>query len=113
MTRMHNDGSRNRNVPASPYMERTIEELLAEIEHEAMRRRCEARVLRRRLRRQQPLRVRAGKVAGTTLALIGIIAFVGAGVVFVLGDAMAAGHLVTLAAATWGGAAAMAIFTRM
>ncbi|WP_189528167.1 hypothetical protein [Streptomyces sindenensis] len=111
MTTTPNHGDRNENLSASPYVDRTIEELLAEIEHELRLRRRDARARRRQLRRQQPLRVRAGRAAGMTLAAIGAIAFVAAGVLLLLGGLSVALQLVGLAAAAWGGAAAMVIFT--
>ncbi|MEV7060824.1 hypothetical protein AB0N95_35890 [Streptomyces microflavus] len=111
MTSTPNDGDHNQNLSASPYVDRTLEELLAEIEHELRRRRREVHARRRHLRRQQPLRVRAGRAAGMALAVIGAVAFVAAGVLIVLGGAAVALQLVGLAAAAWGGAAAMVIFT--
>ncbi|WP_405416747.1 hypothetical protein [Streptomyces rubiginosohelvolus] len=111
MTTTPNHGDRNQRLSASPYVDRTLEQLLAEIEHELRCRRRDARARRRQLRRQQPFRVRAGRAAGMALAAIGAVAFVAAGVLLLLGGAAVALQLVTLAAAAWGGAAAMVIFT--
>jgi hypothetical protein len=109
-----------KNPPASDLFTSTIEDLLAQIEHEATCRRREARALRRRIRRQrrqaQPVYLRvvhgSSRICSGGLALVGVTAFIGAGVVFLRGDVNTAKHLLALASAAWSGVAGMVIFSR-
>ncbi|MFF9011862.1 hypothetical protein ACF09C_02670 [Streptomyces sp. NPDC014870] len=107
-------------TPNSPLLSTTTEELLAQIEHEAKCRRRQARALRRSLRRErrkeQTLHLRVVRattsISSAGLAVIGAIAFVAAGVMFLLGEANEAQALMALASAAWSGAAGLAIFSR-
>lgn len=103
-------------TPNSPLLSTTTEELLAQIEHEVKCRRRQARALRRERRKEQPFHLRVVRASTTIssagLAVIGTIAFVAAGVMFLLGEVNEAKALMALASAAWSGAAGLAIFSR-
>ncbi|MFB8314694.1 hypothetical protein ACFC5T_40250 [Streptomyces sp. NPDC055961] len=120
MTTMPFQREESQDSPVPSLLNSTVDEILAQIEHEAKCRRREARALRRRIRRQrrraQPLHLRivrtTSTVASAGLAVIGTAAFVASGVVFLRGDMDTAKNLLALASAAWGGAAAVAFFSR-
>ncbi|MGW9241288.1 hypothetical protein ACWGRL_21605 [[Kitasatospora] papulosa] len=120
MTTMHPRDDQDQNLPAPTLLNSTIEDLLVQIEHEATCRRREARALRRRIqrqhRRERPMHIRvaqsASKACSAGLALIGVTAFVAAGVCFFIGEVTTAKQLLTLASAAWSGAAGVVIFSR-
>ncbi|MFE0777658.1 hypothetical protein [Streptomyces sp. NPDC058861] len=120
MTTMPPRSGESQEFPVPSLLSSTVDDLLAQIEHEAKCRRREARALRRRIRRQrrqaQPLHLRIVRTVSVTvsagLVLIGLVAFVASGVLFLNGDKDTAKALLGLASAAWGGAAAVAFFSR-
>ncbi|MFF3843412.1 hypothetical protein [Streptomyces sp. NPDC001930] len=120
MTTMPPQNEENQDFPVPPLLNSTVDDLLAQIEHEAKCRRREARTLRRRIRRQrrqaQPLHLRIVRTSTTIssagLAAIGAAAFVASGVMFLLGDMNTAKNLLAFASAAWSGAAGVMIFSR-
>ncbi|MDW8478318.1 hypothetical protein R3L02_41965 [Streptomyces scabiei] len=120
MTTMHPDGGRGQDVQASPLLSSTPEDFLAQIEHESVCLRREARALRRRLRRRlrrerwHEVRVRvvrfAVKTGAAGLAVAGTAVFVAAVVVLVLGHMPEAMELFGIATAAWAGVAAAQCF---
>ncbi|MCZ7456095.1 hypothetical protein [Streptomyces sp. WMMC940] len=120
MTTMHLGGDEGQDLPFSVVLNSTLEDFLSQVEREAAGRRREARALRRRIRRQrrrqQPLRARVvrfiGRTGSAALVVVGAVAFVAAGVFFLgVGDSTTARDLFAVAAASWGGACALKIFS--
>ncbi|RSS42762.1 hypothetical protein [Streptomyces sp. WAC08241] len=120
MTTMPPRNEESQDFPVSPLLNSTVDDLLAQIEHEAKCRRREARALRRRIRRQrrkvQPLHLRvvrtSSTIASAGLALIGAVAFAASGIMFLLGDVVTAKSLLALASAAWSGAAGVVVLSR-
>jgi hypothetical protein len=116
MTTMHPDGRRGQDVQASLLLSSTPEDFLAQIEHESVCLRREARALRRRLRRERwhEVRVRvvrfAVKTGAAGLAVAGTAVFVAAVIVLVLGHMPEAMELFGIATAAWAGVAAAQCF---
>lgn len=116
MTTMHPDEGRGRDVSLPALLSSTPEDFLAQIEHESVCLRREARALRRRLRRDRrhELRVRVVRFAVTTgavgLTIVGTAVFVAAVVVLVLGHVTEAMELFVIATAAWAGVAAAQFF---
>ncbi|MGW6538582.1 hypothetical protein ACWGBV_33275 [Streptomyces sp. NPDC055051] len=120
MTTMPPPSGEGQDFPVPSLLNSTADDLLAQIEHEAKCRRREARALRRRIRRHRrqarPLHLRVIQtgsfLVSSGLVLTGLAAFVASGVMVLNGDEATAKALLALASAAWGGAAAVAFFSR-
>ena len=116
MTTMHPDSGRGQDVPISVLLSSTPEDFLAQIEHESICLRREARALRRRLRRERRHELRvcvvrfAVKAGAVGLTVAGAAVFAAAVVVLVLGHVTEAMELFVIATAAWAGVAAAQFF---
>ncbi|MFF2384995.1 hypothetical protein [Streptomyces sp. NPDC058108] len=111
MTTMH--AGEGQDVPELSILNSSIDELLAQAEHQLVRQQREVQALRRRARRQRRRALHAqakkfiGKALPVGLACIGTAAFITSVVLMAAGNFGTAKDLLTLAAAAWAGVPAV------